>query len=145
MVNKVILVGNVGNDPEVRYVSENIPVARFSLATSETYTNKVGERVTNTEWHNIVLWRGLAKIAESYIKKGSLVCIEGKITYRSYEKDGQKQYFTEIIADQMKMLGRKDSSSSESNSNPQPMQAPIAHESAPAYDLGSAPTDDLPF
>ena len=112
MVNKVTLVGNVGNDPEVRYVSENIPVATFRLATSESFTNKAGEKVTNTEWHNIVLWRGLAKVTESYIKKGSLVYIEGKLTYRSYEKDGQKMYFTEIVADQMKMLGKKDGSSS---------------------------------
>jgi len=73
MVNRVTLLGNVGNDPEVRYVSENNPVARFSLATSETFTNKVGERVTNTEWHNIVLWSGLAKVTESYIKKGAQV------------------------------------------------------------------------
>jgi len=145
MVNKVTLVGNVGNDPEVRYVSENIPVATFRLATSESFTNKAGEKVTNTEWHNIVLWRGLAKVTESYIKKGSLVYIEGKLTYRSYEKDGQKMYFTEIVADQMKMLGKKDGSSSESTSNPQPSQAAMAHDTAPSYDLASAPADDLPF
>lgn len=144
MVNKVTLVGNVGNDPEVRYVSENIPVATFRLATSETFTGKTGEKVTNTEWHNIVLWRGLAKVVESYIKKGALVYIEGKITYRSYEKDGQKLYFTEIVADQMKMLGKKADGSSESVPN-QPAQAAMAHDTAPSYDLASAPADDLPF
>ena len=144
MVNKVTLLGNVGNDPEVRYVSENVPVATFRLATSETFTNKAGEKVTNTEWHNIVLWRGLAKVVESYIKKGSLVYIEGKLAYRSYEKDGQKHYFTEIIADQMKMLGKKDGANSDTASNHQ-TQPVVAHDPVPSYDLASAPTDDLPF
>jgi single-strand DNA-binding protein len=145
MVNKVTLIGNVGNDPEVRYVSENVPVATFRLATSETFTGKTGERITNTEWHNIVLWRGLAKIVETYIKKGSMVYIEGKITYRSYEKDGQKLYFTEIVADQMRMLGKKEGGNLDSTSSSQSQQPSIAHETAPSYDIASAPTDDLPF
>lgn len=146
MVNRVTLVGNVGNDPEVRYVSDNNPVARFSLATSESFTNKVGERVTNTEWHNIVLWSGLAKVTESYIKKGAQVYIEGRITYNSYEKDGQKRYFTEIVASQMKMLGRKEGGSFEPSAPEQSTQsAPIVNEPAPSFDLASAPTDDLPF
>ena len=90
-VNKVILLGNLGKDPEVRRLDDGRGVANFSLATSETYKNKAGEKVTNTEWHNVVLWSPLADIAESYLKKGSQVYIEGKISNRSYEdKDGVK-------------------------------------------------------
>jgi len=145
MINKVILLGNVGNDPEVRYVSEGLPVARFSLATSESYTNKAGEKVTNTEWHSIVLWRGLATVVEKYIKKGAQVYIEGKITYRTYEKDGQTKYFTEIVADEMKMIGRKDKDGTEQSADVSQKRGAVA-ESAPAYDIPpAAPADDLPF
>lgn len=107
-VNKVILVGNVGKDPEVRYVDTNVPVARFPFATSETYRSRDGERITTTEWHNVVLWRGLAEVAEKYVKKGSQLFIEGKIRTRSYDdRDGNKRYITEIITDNMQMLGRR--------------------------------------
>ena len=107
MINKVILVGNVGRDPEVRYLDNGVVIAKFPIATSETYTNKSGEKVTNTEWHNIVLWRKLAEVADKYIKKGSSLYIEGKIRSRSYEdKDGIKRYITEIVADNMQMLGK---------------------------------------
>ncbi|MBL7113963.1 MAG: single-stranded DNA-binding protein, partial [Bacteroidales bacterium] len=107
-VNKVILVGNVGKDPEIRYLEGGTAVCSFSMATSETYRNRDGERVTNTEWHNVVLWRGLAEVAERYVKKGSQLFIEGKIRTRSWDdKDGNKRYTTEIIADNMVMLGRK--------------------------------------
>jgi single-strand DNA-binding protein len=111
MVNKVILIGNVGKDPEVRYIDNDVPVAHFPLATSETYRSKDGEKVTQTEWHNIVLWRGLAKVAENYVKKGHALYIEGKIRTRSYEdRDGVKKYITEIVADNMQMLTRKGDS-----------------------------------
>jgi single-strand DNA-binding protein len=107
-VNKVILVGNVGKDPETRYLDENTPVCKFPLATSETYKNRDGERIEQTEWHNIVLWRGLAKVAEQYVKKGSQLYIEGRIRTRSYDdKDGIKRYTTEIVGDNMQMLGRR--------------------------------------
>tara|TARA_B100000902_G_scaffold37838_1_gene45158 strand:- start:1479 stop:1868 length:390 start_codon:yes stop_codon:yes gene_type:complete len=113
-VNKVILVGNLGKDPEVRYLDSGVAVANFSLATTESYKNKEGERVNQTEWHNIVLWRGLAEIAEKYLKKGSSVYIEGKIKNRKWEdKDGNTRYNTEILADNMTMLGSKPSSDSE--------------------------------
>ncbi len=123
-VNKVILVGNVGKDPDVRYLEKGVAVARFPLATSESYKGRDGERVTATEWHNIVLWRGLAETAEKYVKKGSQLYIEGKIRTRSYDdKDGNKRYATEIVADQMQMLGkRQDSQSDESNDNQGGMQ-----------------------
>lgn len=107
-VNKVILVGNVGKDPDTRYLDENTPVCKFPLATSEVYRNRDGEKIEQTEWHNIVLWRGLAKVAEQYVKKGSQLFIEGRIRSRSYDdKDGIKRYITEIVGDNMQMLGRK--------------------------------------
>lgn len=107
-VNKVILVGNVGKDPETRYLDEGVSVSKFPLATSEVYRNKDGEKVTTTEWHNVVLWRGLAQVAEKYVKKGTQLYIEGRIRTRSYDdRDGNKRYITEIVADNMQMLGRK--------------------------------------
>ena len=106
-VNKVILVGHLGKDPEVRHLDNNVSVASFPLATSETY-NKDGRRVEQTEWHNIVMWRGLADIAAKYLHKGKLVYIEGKIRTRHYEdKEGIKRYATEIVAESFTMLGRK--------------------------------------
>jgi len=110
-INKVILVGNVGKDPEIKHLDKGVSVARFSLATSETYKDKDNKKVTNTEWHNIVLWRGLAEVAEKYVKKGSPLYIEGKIRSRSWDdKDGKKHYATEIVADTMQLLGSKQSS-----------------------------------
>lgn len=107
-VNKVILVGNVGKDPEIRHLDTGVAVANFPLATSETYTAKNGEKVTTTEWHNIVLWRGLADVAEKYVTKGRQLYIEGRIRTRSYDdKDGNKRYITEIYGDTMQMLGAK--------------------------------------
>jgi single-strand DNA-binding protein len=107
-VNKVILVGNVGKDPEIRYLEGGTAVCSFPLATSESYRNRDGEKITNTEWHNVVLWRGLAEIAERYVKKGTQLYIEGRIRTRSWDdKEGNKRYTTEIIADNMQMLGRK--------------------------------------
>lgn len=107
-VNKAILVGFVGNDPEVRYLDSGTPVANFRLATSENYTNKSGEKVSQTEWHNVVLWRGLAEIAEKYVKKGTQVYIEGRIRTRSWDdRDGNKRYTTEIVADSMQLLGKR--------------------------------------
>ena len=107
-INKVILVGNVGKDPEVKHFESNVSMASFSLATSEHYTNKKGEKVTNTEWHNIVCWRDLVALAENYIRKGSQIYIEGRIRTRSYDaQDGTKKYITEINADTIQLLGKK--------------------------------------
>ena len=116
-VNKVILVGNLGKDPEVRYLDNGVAVANFSLATTENYKNKAGERVSQTEWHNIVLWRGLAEVAEKYLKKGASVYVEGKIRAKKWEdKDGNTRYNTEILADNMTMLGGKPSQEDSSSS-----------------------------
>ena len=106
-VNKVILVGHLGKDPEIRYLEGNVSVASFPLATSETFS-KDGRRVEQTEWHNIVLWRGLADVAVKYLSKGKLVYIEGKLRTRSYEdKEGVRRYTTEIVAESFNLLGRR--------------------------------------
>ena len=106
-VNKVILIGNLGKDPEVRYLDNGVAVANMSIATTENYKNKEGDRVSQTEWHDVVLWRWLAEIAEKYLKKGSSVYIEGKIrTNKWVDKDENTRYKTEILADKLNMLGR---------------------------------------
>lgn len=106
-INKVILVGHLGKNPEVRHLDGNVTVASFPLATSETY-NKEGKRIEQTEWHNIVMWRGLADTASKYLQKGKLVYIEGKLRTRSFEdKQGNKKYTTEVVADNFTLLGRR--------------------------------------
>ena len=106
-VNKVILVGHLGKDPEIRYLDGNVSVASFPLATSEFY-NKDGKKIEQTEWHNIVLWRALADLAVKYLKKGKLVYIEGKLRTRTYEdKEGIRRFATEIVADSFNLLGRR--------------------------------------
>jgi len=135
-VNKVILIGNLGKDPEVRHLDTGVAVANFSLATTESYTNKKGERVNQTEWHNVVLWRGLADIAEKYLKKGNSVYIEGKIHNRRWEdSEGNTKYATDIIADKMTMLGSKPENAETPSSAPK--ETPDKTEES-----GS---DDLPF
>ena len=137
-VNKVILVGNLGKDPEVRHLDNGIAVANFSLATTESYTNKQGERVNQTEWHNIVLWRGLADVAEKYLKKGNSIYVEGKISTRKWEdKEGNTRYSTDIIADKMTMLGAKSD-----NTNTPTESSVSSTEPTPSEDSGN---DDLPF
>lgn len=137
MVNKVILIGNVGADPDVKYLEGGVAVARFSLATSEVYNNKNGERVTQTEWHNIVLWRNLAQIAEKYVKKGMMLYVEGRLRTRSWDdQNGVKRYTTEIYGDNFQMLSRKQDNGEKTQDTSMP-QAP---------DLGgSDDSDDLPF
>jgi len=142
-VNKVILIGNVGRDPEVRHLDKDVAVASFSLATSESYTNRNGEKVTTTEWHNIVAWRGLAKIIEQYVKKGDRLFIEGRIRTRSWDdKDGNKRYTTEIYTDNMEMLGGRNHESYQSQGTSTP---PHVAENQPESTFDPAPEDDLPF
>jgi single-strand DNA-binding protein len=138
-VNKVILVGNVGKDPEVRYLEKNVAVARFPLATTERgYTMQNGTQVPDrTEWHNIVAWRGLAEIVEKYVKKGSQLYIEGKIQTRSWEKDGIKRYTTEIYAENIQLLGKR------SDLPEEPSQAVPTPE--PFQETSESVEDDLPF
>ena len=138
MVNKVVLIGNAGQDPEVRHLESGVAVANFNLATNESYKDKSGERVTQTEWHRVVLWRGLAEVAEKYVKKGELLYIEGRLRTRSWDdKDGNKRYTTEVLADAMKMLGKKSEQGG-------PDQQEVAGEpDKPEMDLPQE--DDLPF
>ena len=148
-INKVILIGNLGKDPEVRHLESGVAVCNFSIATGETYKDKnSGEKVTHTEWHNIVLWRGLAEVAEKYLKKGAKIYIEGKLRTRSWQdQEGNTRYTTEILGDNMTMLGK----AVESNSVPAPPSQPAVvpkKEEKPLGDEFSKPdaeNDDLPF
>lgn len=141
-VNKVILVGNVGRDPEVRHLDKGVAVARFSLATTENYTSKTGEKVSNTEWHNIVAWRGLAEVAEKYVKKGSQLYIEGRLRTNSYEKDGVKHYTTEINADTMQLLGKREG---QAEIPGQTLASTEQVQSLNEPDFSQPEEDDLPF
>jgi single-strand DNA-binding protein len=146
-INKVILVGHVGKDPDIRHLDNNVSVANFPLATSESYTNKNGERITNTEWHNIVAWRGLAEVCEKYVQKGKQLYIEGKIRTRSYEQDGTKKYMTEIFADTLQMLGRKDDFQNDSapDRSSATVSEPDGNKGSFDNSPGEAEGDDLPF
>ncbi|MGJ8619376.1 MAG: single-stranded DNA-binding protein [Methylophilaceae bacterium] len=159
-VNKVILVGNLGRDPEVRYMPNGEAVCNFSIATTENWKDKSGVKQEKTEWHNIVMYRRLAEIAGEYLKKGRSVYVEGRLQTRKWEKDGVTRYSTEIIADQMQMLGTKGDSGGTSydggqesapddfNQAPARSNAPAAKEQAPATSGGSSFDnfdDDIPF
>ena len=144
-VNKVILLGNLGRDPEVRYLDSNKVVATFTLATSETFTNRNGERQTDTEWHRIEMWDNLARIAEKYLKKGSQVFIEGKIRSESWkDKDGNERTGTKIRAVSMTLLGSR-----QGNSEPPSPTPPSATDHGRVPETPSAgnpsPGDDFPF
>lgn len=141
MINKAILVGNVGQDPEIRSLENETKVATFSLATSERFNDRNGQRQERTEWHRVVAWRNLAGIVEQYVHKGTQVYIEGRITYRQYkDKDGNDRTSTEIVASDLKLLGRNP------NGGTQPTQVaePRQQYAQPEPD-NNAPVDDLPF
>jgi single-strand DNA-binding protein len=107
-VNRVMLIGNLGKDPDMQFLEGNIGVAKFSLATTETYKDRSGKLISQTEWHTIVLWRGLAELAQKYLHKGSLVYIEGRLKTRSWEdKEGNKKFATEIVGDNLIMLDKR--------------------------------------
>lgn len=133
-INKVILIGHLGKDPEVTNIGNDVKKASFSLATTESYKAKDGSRVDQTEWHNIVLWRGLADVAEKYLHKGSKIYLEGKLRYRSYDdKDGIKRYITDIQGDTFTMLDSKQGSNDSGQTPP------------PDVMVSNTPEDDLPF
>ena len=144
-VNKVILVGRLGKEPEVRNLDNGATVANFTIATSESYKDKTtGEKKEVTEWHNVVLWRGLAEIAQKYVHKGDLVYIEGKLRTRSWEKEGVTRYTTEVIADNLTMLGSRGGgggNSSNDMGSRSTERTPTESYNAPA----DTSTDDLPF
>lgn len=137
MINKVILVGNLGRDPEIKHLANDATVANFSVATSERYKDKDGNWQDKTEWHKVAAWRGLAERAEKYLRKGSLVYVEGKLTTRSWDdKDGNKKYSTEVVADTLRILDRKREDSTTPVEEPEFAAEPTATEEV---------KDDLPF
>lgn len=148
MINKVILIGNLGQDPEVRRLESGAMVARITVATNENYRDKNNEWQTNTEWHNVILWRFLAERAETQLKKGSQVYIEGKLTHRKYQtQEGQDRYVTEVVANTFRILGPKMEGGAPRVTN-FPTEEPNMGNTAPA--TSSAPAtdekeDDLPF
>lgn len=152
-VNKVILLGNLGRDPEVRVLENGTKVCSFSLATSESYKDRnSGETITRTEWHNIVMWRGLADVAERFLKKGSQIYIEGKIQTRSYQdKEGVQKYMTEVVANELTMLGGKPSGDSSGDNRggganyPNTPAPAKSEQSAPESGSDEGEEDDLPF
>lgn len=108
-LNKVMLIGNLGKDPEILFTENNVPMARISVATTEMYRDKSGKQVAQTEWHAVVLWRSLAEMAQQYLHKGSMVYLEGKLKTRTWDdKEGKRKSITEIIADHMVMLDKKE-------------------------------------
>lgn len=165
-VNKVILVGNLGKDPEVRYMPNGEAVCNFSIATTDSWKDKAGAKQERTEWHNIVMYRKLAEIAGEYLKKGRPVYVEGRLQTRKWQtKEGQDRYSTEIIADQMQMLGGRDgggaaasydggmdqSSSGASDYNQTPAASPAAKPAAASAKPATSGSgfddfeDDIPF
>ena len=165
-INKVILVGNLGQNPELRYTPNGVAVCSLRMATSESYTDRAsGERITNTEWHNVVLWRGLAETAGKYLKTGSQCYIEGKLKTRQWQdQQGQNRYTTEVVADVMQLLGPAPNRDNQMQANApaasaqQPTAAPAASAQQPTAAPAAAPTpattpaasqpanaDDLPF
>ena len=165
MINKVILVGNVGMDPEVRSLETGVKVARVRLATTERIFNRqTNESTEHTEWHTVTLWRGLAEVVDKYVRKGSQIYIEGRLRSREWERDGVKHYATEIVADDMKLLGRRPEgtqqggysqpayssapqqpaySSAPQQPIPQPVSQPVPQPEAPF--IPAEDPDDLPF
>ena len=143
-LNRVILIGNLGKDPDVQYLEGNISMAKFPLATTETYKDK-GRQATQTEWHNIILWRGLADLAQKFLHKGSLIYLEGKLRTRSWEdREGHKKFLTEIVGENFIMLDRRPEGYTAANAN-------TAHEEVEDYNNDAPPlegeegTGSLPF
>lgn len=141
-LNKVILIGNIGREPDIQHLEGNIAVAKFPLATTETYKDKSGNLVSQTEWHTIVLWRGLAELAQKFLHKGSLVYIEGRIRTRNWEdKDKNKRFSTEIVGDNLVMLDKK-----KENNDMQEGGAVVPDVSFDGSNMHTNMTkDDLPF
>lgn len=149
-VNRVMLIGNLGRDPDVQFLEGNIAVAKFPLATTETFKDRAGKLISQTEWHTIVLWRGLAELAQKYLHKGSLVYIEGRLRTRSWEdKEGNKKFATEVVGDNLIMLDKRTDSTSHSTGTS--THAGTSHsETAEGYtnpDISpmNEPSQDLPF
>src|SRR5215475_13101956 len=150
-VNRVMLIGNLGKDPDVQFLDGNIAVAKFSLATTETFKDRAGKLISQTEWHTVVLWRGLDELAQKYLHKGSLVYIEGRLRTRSWEdKEGNKKFATEVVGDNLIMLDKR----TDGPANPM-SHGPIHHHNEGMEGMGGIqgpdatplgePSEDLPF
>jgi single-strand DNA-binding protein len=136
MLNKVMLIGNVGKDPEIRHLEHDVAVVTLPIATTERFKDRAGNVKEQTEWHNVVFWRTLAEIVEKHVRKGSQVFIEGRLRTRNWEdQSGQKRYTTEIVADTMRLLGKRPESDSK----------PAATTLSPEPAIDPAEGDDLPF
>lgn len=146
-VNKVTLIGNLGKDPDLQYLEGNIAVAKFPLATTETFKDKTGNLVSQTEWHTVVLWRGLAELAQKYLHKGSLVYIEGRLRTRSWEdKDKNRRFSTEIIGDNLVMLDkRRDGNGDDPHIETPQGTSDSFNEQDLGYTPGEPDKDNLPF
>lgn len=146
MINKVILVGNLGKDPEVRYLEGNVAVARFPLATNENYRDRNGNWQTRTEWHDVVLWRQLAERAEKSLKKGSMVFVEGKLTHRKWQdSQGQDRYTTEVVASLLRILDKREADDMNRSSNSGGMSGNGPSNAPDMPDMPGGEDDDLPF
>lgn len=144
-VNKVILIGHLGKDPEVRHLEGGTTLVNFPLATSETYS-KDGKKIEQTEWHNIVMWRGLADVAAKFLQKGKQVYIEGKLRSRNYEdKEGNKRYVTEIVAENFTMLGRKSENENHGSQQQNSNNSSTTKREDQLVDFSDDGSDDLPF
>ncbi|MBQ3750621.1 MAG: single-stranded DNA-binding protein [Bacteroidales bacterium] len=144
-VNKVILVGRLGKDPEIRTFENNVKKASFTMATSEYYKDKNGNRVEQTEWHNIICWRGLADNAEKYLNKGKMIYLEGKLRTRSWDDNGVKKYTTEIEANTFTILSPKGENSGGVTTQMENHTENVASVAPPAEPVFESDTDDLPF
>ena len=148
-VNRVMLIGNLGRDPDVQYLEGNIAVAKFPLATTETFKDRAGKLISQTEWHTVVLWRGLAELAQKYLHKGSLVYIEGRLRTRSWEdKEGNKKFATEVVGDNLIMLDKRSEAVHGSSTHSTAAQH---HENLEGFTnadlppMGESTSQDLPF
>ncbi len=143
-VNRVVLIGNIGRDPDVQHLEGNIAVAKFPLATTETYKDKTGALVSQTEWHTVILWRGLADLAQKYLRRGSLIYVEGRIHTRNWEdKDKNKRYSTEIVGDNLVMLDKRKDAQDHNNDSKSPSDSGEIPDVG--FSAGTSPKDDLPF
>jgi single-strand DNA-binding protein len=141
-VNRVMLIGNLGKDPDVQFLEGNIGVAKFSLATTETFKDRTGKLISQTEWHTVVLWRGLAELAQKYLHKGSLVYIEGRLRTRSWEdREGNKKFATEVVGDNLIMLDKK----MDGNQSAIPPQEGMEGLNGQDSTVVNEPSPDLPF
>ena len=142
-VNKVILIGNLGRDPEIKKLENGATLASFSMATSESYTDKVsGKKIENTDWHDVVLWRGLAELAEKFLKKGMKIYVEGRLKKRSWQdREGNTRYNVEVIGDEMTILSKLDTDTKPR----EPYTVEVNQEISKMENLESDPEDTLPF